>query len=88
MIIQSSILITHNSLVTLSVTTIWHFLLGACVPLHVLACKGKNCSDYAENVRRCHTKFSHMGDLERKIGAFLVQGMVLVVVMSCTLFGG
>jgi hypothetical protein len=50
MIIQSSILITHNSLVTLNVTTIWHFLLGACVPVHIHICKGKNCSDYAENV--------------------------------------
>ena len=38
---ESSVLTTHNSLMTLNVTTISHFLLGACVPINVLVWKEK-----------------------------------------------
>lgn len=48
----------------------------------------KNCMDYADSVRRCHTEFSHMGDLAHEIGAFFVQGMVLGAVRPCNLNGG
>jgi hypothetical protein len=77
----------HNSVVTLNVTAICLFLLGACVPIHILVCK-KNCIDYAANVRRSHTTFSHMDDLAHVIGASLVQHMVFGVVMPCNLIGG
>jgi len=79
---------THDYPMTLNVTTIAHFLLGACVPIHIFVWKEKNLQSYAKNVRRCHVEFRHMGDLAHEIGALLVQGMVLGVVIPCNLIGG
>jgi hypothetical protein len=45
--------------VTFSV--MWCFLLGACELIHLFVCGETNCSNYAEIIRCCRTKFSRKG---------------------------
>jgi hypothetical protein len=58
-----SLLMTQNSWITAKLTIIWCFLLSACDLSHIsVSQEQKNCNKYAENIKRHHTKFSHVGN--------------------------
>ena len=58
-----SLLMTQNSWITAKVTIIWCFLLSACDLSHIsVSQEQKNCNKYVENIKRHHTKFSHVGN--------------------------
>jgi hypothetical protein len=56
---------------------IWLFLLGACVLTHFSMCNEKNRSNYAENITRHRTQFSHPGDQAPGICAPLINTTVI-----------
>jgi hypothetical protein len=76
----------------MSVTVIWCFLLSACETLHIFVLR-ENCSNYVENIRHHHTKFScpenighhHKNLVSLKILGTSIQNSVALMTSGITI---
>jgi hypothetical protein len=77
---------------SMSVNVIWCFLLGGCKLIHIFVLR-ETCSNYVENIRHHHTKFScsenighhHKNLVVLKILGTTIQSSVSLITLDITI---